>query len=230
MIYYNKYREYKNIDSTSGRVYDIPPGLYPSVTTMLSATANAGYLDAWRERIGIEEANRITKEAAERGTLVHQYLEDFCTDFPKATKIAAKHFIENSKLSTEKPHIIKMVNHLIGYLATNEYESVAQEFVVWDTELKIAGRCDNIGYINGVLTLVDFKTARKEKSGSNIKDYFIQATAYCKAHNQMFDANIAKFRILIANEEGTFQVFERNHIHYVGELKYRVKKFYEKHH
>ena len=229
MLIYNQYKDYKNIDKETGRVYDIPPGLYPSVTTILSATANNPGIAAWKIRVGEEEANRIKNEAASRGTIVHQYLEDYCTDFPKGGAEDAKHFIENSKLHLELPFIQQMVKVIINQLVLNNYVSVAQEFVVWDTELKLAGRCDNLGYWNNSLTLVDFKTSKKIKPITFIKDYFIQATAYCKAHNQMFHDQIKKFVIIIANEEGGYQVIHGNPAHYVGELKYRVRTFYEKH-
>ena len=40
MLTYNQCKDFRNIDQPSGRVYDVPTGLYPSVTTVLKATTN----------------------------------------------------------------------------------------------------------------------------------------------------------------------------------------------
>lgn len=46
----------------------------PRVTTVLTVLAKPG-LESWKRRIGIDEANRISREAAELGTRVHAVLE-----------------------------------------------------------------------------------------------------------------------------------------------------------
>lgn len=227
MLTYNHCKDYKNIDQPSGRVYDVPPGFYPSVTTVLKATANMSGIEAWRARVGEEEAQRILEAASSRGTILHKYLEDFFTEYSKPSLDDARHFIKYSGLEQEPLFIQQMVKSIMKQLLIHKYESIAQEFVVWDDELKLAGRCDNLGYWMGKLTLVDFKTARKEKHLAYVKDYFLQATAYCKAHNRMFPEQITRFAILIANEQGGFQLFTGTPKTYIPELRYRVKKFYE---
>jgi len=52
----------------------------PSVTTILSATQSEekkASLDKWRERVGYQEAQRITQQAATRGTEMHYVLENY---------------------------------------------------------------------------------------------------------------------------------------------------------
>lgn len=227
MLTYNECRDFANIDRPEGRVYNVPPGLYPSVTTVLKATANMNGINAWRAKIGEEEADRILEAASSRGTILHKYLEDFLIEYSKPTIDDARHFIKNSGLENEQLFIQQMVKSVIKQLLIHKYESLAQEFVVWDDELKIAGRCDNLGYWMGKLTLVDFKTARKEKPLAYVQDYFIQATAYCKAHNRMFPEQISRFVIIIANEQGGFQLFTGTPQQYIPNLRYRVKKYYE---
>ena len=34
----------------------------------------------WKKRVGTEQAQQITTEAASRGTRMHKYLEDYCID------------------------------------------------------------------------------------------------------------------------------------------------------
>ena len=51
----------------------------PSVTTVLGQTQSKEKqesLDRWRERVGRREAEKITRDAAIRGTAMHKYLED----------------------------------------------------------------------------------------------------------------------------------------------------------
>ena len=48
---------------------------YPSVTTV-TGLLNREHIKLWRERVGAEEANKITKKATTRGTKFHQHVED----------------------------------------------------------------------------------------------------------------------------------------------------------
>ena len=52
----------------SGRRYFTPEGnAYPSITTVLSILSKEA-IKAWRARVGAEEANKISRQAAGRGT------------------------------------------------------------------------------------------------------------------------------------------------------------------
>jgi hypothetical protein len=227
MLTYNQCKEIKNIDSESGRVYNTPTGTYPSITTVLGATANKAWLQKWIESVGQEEADRIKNAAAERGTILHNYLERFYEEYDSPTKEQARSFIQSSGLTEEKPFIKTMTVELMKHLLVNNFRSVSQEFVVWDDELKIAGRCDGVGYWNDNLVVIDYKTSRKKKSVSQIKDYYLQATFYCNAHNKIFNSSVNRFIILMAVEDGSSQVFTGSPSVYAPELKFRVKRFYE---
>ena len=68
----------------TGRTYFTPDGDFPSITTLLGKTSdNQVWLQKWRERVGEEEANRISKEATDRGTLIHEYAEKYFNVLPK---------------------------------------------------------------------------------------------------------------------------------------------------
>ena len=226
MLTYNQCKDFKNIDKSSGRVYDTPKGFFPSVTTVLKATANMAGIEAWKLKVGEEEAQRILTEASARGTLLHSYLERFYLEYSEPNIEDARNFIKTSGMESEAHYIQVMIKETMKHLLANNFRSIAQEFVVWDTELELAGRCDNLGYWQNALTLVDFKTARKAKQLAYVKDYFLQATAYCKAHNRMFEDQIKRFVIIIANEEGGSQIFTGNPSNYIPELRYRVNKYY----
>jgi ATP-dependent exoDNAse (exonuclease V) beta subunit len=227
MLTYNQCKEVINIDKPSGRVYETPEGVFPSITTMLAATANKIWLQRWIESVGEEEATRIKEAAAQRGTILHNYLERLYEEYESPTKEQVRYFIDNSGLNDEKPFIKKMTVELMKHLLVNNFRSLSQEFVVWDKELGIAGRCDGVGYWNNKLIVIDYKTSRKKKNINQIKDYYLQATFYCTAHNSMFSNSVDSFVILMAVEDGTSQVFTGNPKHYLPELKYRIKRFNE---
>ena len=73
------------------RVYLTPDGdKFPSVTTVISNNAKkmAG-IAKWRERVGIEEANRISARSTKRGTTYHSIVEDYfnnCLDINEYKK------------------------------------------------------------------------------------------------------------------------------------------------
>ena len=60
-----------------GRKYFTPEGnAYPSITTVLSILSKDSIM-RWRKRVGEEEANKISHQAATRGTSVHKLAEDY---------------------------------------------------------------------------------------------------------------------------------------------------------
>ena len=70
-------------ESTGKRLYATPEGhKVPSVTTVLDKTKPAESriaLANWRKAVGEKKAQEITTEAANRGTRMHKYLEDYVT-------------------------------------------------------------------------------------------------------------------------------------------------------
>ena len=62
------------------RHYDVSNEILPSVTTILSKTQTAEKtksLANWQTRVGNEEAEKIRKESASRGTAMHTVLEKY---------------------------------------------------------------------------------------------------------------------------------------------------------
>ena len=63
--------------TSNGRVYKVPGGKsYPSITTVLSAY-NKKAIYEWRQRVGEEEANRVSRQASGRGTRMHNAVEKY---------------------------------------------------------------------------------------------------------------------------------------------------------
>ena len=83
MIKWNKQFEYpESIRSliNDERHYDIGNTKLPSVTTILQATQpeeKRKSLEAWKQREGLEQANKIKNEAANRGSIMHRVIEGY---------------------------------------------------------------------------------------------------------------------------------------------------------
>lgn len=213
-----------NIDRDTGRVYSTKDGEYPSITTILGATSPSKvYLDKWREKVGAEEAARVSKEATDRGTSVHDYVEKYF-NLPEPRNFSD--FYTSSELDKEPGNVRSPVKNIIKVCENNNFKPYAQEIPLWHPKLKFAGRVDGIGLWNDVLSIIDFKTSKKKKYASSIKDYYIQATAYAVAHNYLFYTEINNFNIVIGGDTDT-QVFSGKVVNYIPELKFRIKSFYK---
>ena len=192
------YPELKRQESNEGRFYlDSKNNPVPSVTTVLNKTSNKkDSIQQWRNRVGEEEANRIIKQSTDIGTMVHEALELYLNEQEW------RNFSDNED----------------GVLAERMTEKFIESGLnsiteVWGLEVGLildglyAGTADCVGKINGVPSLIDFKTARKMKKREWIEDYFLQCCAYANAHNVMFDTDINQIVILMIDRNLIFQEF-----------------------
>ena len=198
----------------TGRTYFTPDGDYPSITTILGKTANNIWLQAWKDKVGEEEAARISKEATDRGTLVHEY---------------AEHYFNNedikNNLVQESSDVIQMTRDLIKITESGVREIWGQEQVLWSNKYKYAGRCDMVGIWKGTPSIIDFKTSKKTKYIKQIKDYFIQCCAYAVAHNELYGTGIKNVVILITVDGKEPQCFETSAVPFLPELKNRRNQY-----
>lgn len=218
MIDYNITTSVTTETLTTGRTYHTPSGSYPSITTLLGKTSpNQIWLQKWKDKVGEEEATRISKEATDRGTAVHEYLEKYWN--------GEEVF---SDLSKEPSNIRFPAKALIKGTSQNVTEVWAQEIPVWSPTLKFAGRVDMIGLWNNIPSIIDFKTSKKIKKSKDIKDYYLQASGYAYAHNELFKTNIQKIVIIVAvdGEEDPL-IFEQKAPVFIPELKSRIITYYK---
>ena len=145
-----------------GRTYTTPDGnVYPSITTVLSVLSKDG-IQEWQNRVGLEEAERIREHAANRGTDLHQILEDYI----------------NNKPVTFPTTKLKIMFNRMKRPLRNVSDVIAQEVPLYSDALKIAGRCDLIAAYKGINSIIDFKGSGKAKKEEWIQSYFQQATGY----------------------------------------------------
>lgn len=132
--------------------------LYPSITTVLKKD-----LRAWREKVGEEEANRISKTATAKGTEIHGLIYEYLMNNSPALKESYPELFEilEPKLQLMKP--------------------MHMEIVLWSDILKVAGTADFIGLVGDIPYIVDFKTFTTDGGDYDheiLENYYLQATAY----------------------------------------------------
>ena len=192
------YPELKRQESDEGRFYlDSKNNPVPSVTTVLNKTSNKKEsIQQWRNRVGEEEANRIIKQSTDIGTMVHEALELYLNEQEW------RNFSDNQDGVLAERMTKKFIESGLNSITE-----------VWGLEVGLildglyAGTADCVGKINGVPSLIDFKTARKMKKREWIEDYFLQCCAYANAHNVMFDTDINQIVILMIDRNLIFQEF-----------------------
>jgi hypothetical protein len=180
-----EYPELSSVTNPDGkRQYMTPDGPAPSVTTILGTLPNPE-LDAWRERVGEEEANRISKEATTIGSYMHDMLEQFMLNrkyekgLDPLEAIAAKMF---------------QPVRLIGLKDLNE---------VWGVEVALhvsniyAGRSDLIGVYKKRPSVIDYKTSIYPKPPKHLEKYKLQTAAYAVANEHLTGQSLDQGVLLI---------------------------------
>jgi genome maintenance exonuclease 1 len=172
------------------RLYATPDGSkVPSVTTILDKTKpqeEKDALQAWRRAVGEKKAQEITTEAANRGTRMHKWLEDYV----KTGSIG----IPGTNPFSQESH--KMAQCVIDQGLCNVNE-------VWGVEVPLyfpglyAGTTDACGLHLNDEAILDYKQTNKPKKEEWITGYKLQLTAYALAHNEVHGTNIRKGVVLM---------------------------------
>jgi ATP-dependent exoDNAse (exonuclease V) beta subunit len=190
------------------RHYDVKAEKLPSVTTILSATQSKekeNSLAAWRFKLKdsfitlpdgtlMNEADYITKEAADRGTSMHKILEKYMegqgyldlTDTGLNAHNMAIQVIQNG---------LSSVTEYYGLEATVYYPGL------------YAGATDMVAVHKGQDTIIDFKQTNKPKKREWIEDYCLQLAAYTMAHNFIYKTSISKAVIMMCSRKLEYQEF-----------------------
>jgi len=187
------------------RAYQTPDGrLYPSVTTVLAEHTKKG-IQEWRARVGDEEANKVSRQAASWGTRFHTITEKYLQNTLTA-----------GELSLWDYEMFKVANPVLDRIDNIR----AQEVALWSHHLRLAGRVDCVAEFDGKLNIIDFKTARREKDVEHIQHYFMQAAAYAIMFEERTGIPVNRLTILIAVSDGFMQIFQSKRDLYVEQLLY----------
>jgi len=202
--------------TTSGRAYTLPNGSsYPSVTTVLSILTE-DFIQAWRERVGEEQADIISGKASSRGTKVHSIVEKY---------------LNNEDTSDFLPHIKQSLNNLKPILDKNIGTIFGLEVALYSDHLGMAGRCDCIAEYNGVPSIIDFKTSRYIKKKEKISNYFAQGAAYAIMWEERTGMVIPNVVVIMDVDHEKPLVFVEHRDNYTKLLKetideYRTRKLF----
>lgn len=202
----------KLIEKNRKHYYLTPNGnTFPSVTTMLSATSdNKESLQRWRNNVGHDVANYITLQATKNGTATHQIIEKY---------------LNNKNISSNETLLSKAHLSQLKPLLHNIDNIRCTEIPLYSDNLRLAGTCDCIAEYNNKLSIIDFKTSRKQKKESWILNYFLQDTAYSEMYEYLTNVKIDQIVILISGEDGTVSEFVKNTNQYRDILDQRLLQF-----
>ena len=190
---YNPKFEYKLIPRVTidgKRFYETPDGnKLPSVTTILDKTKSQEKIQAlnnWRKRVGVEKAQEITTESANRGTRMHTYLEQY---------------VKDGMIKERGSNPFSWPSHAMAQVVIDQGLRNVNEF--WGIEVPLyfpgiyAGTTDGAGIHLNQESILDYKQTNRPKKREWIDDYFVQLCAYAEAHNEVYGTKIRKGVILM---------------------------------
>ena len=191
-----QYHTLKQVNKNGKRVYETPSGITPSVTTILSKTKDQTGLNAWKARVGEQEAQRIVTEAAGVGTALHNNLEKF---------LAGEKRVPGNNLV----HV--QANKMADVIIENGIADVDE---VWGIEQGLyypemySGTTDLCGVYKGQPSIMDFKQTNKPKKKEWVDDYYLQMAAYATAHNKVYGTTIREGHIFMCSRDLQYQQFD----------------------
>ena len=200
----------KRVDSKGGRSYLTPTGQsYPSVTSVVGQL-KAQQIQEWRNRVGETEANKISGRASRRGTSIHSLCEEYLK-----TGHASPDVFDQEMFGSIRPVLDRIDN--IHCLETQLYSH----------HLQVAGTVDCIAEFDGVLHVIDFKTASKPKRRDWIHDYFMQTSAYAVMFEELTGLPVNRLLIIMGvddHEPLLFQEKRNDWIFQFRELRDQYKQ------
>jgi hypothetical protein len=192
------------------RWYLTPAGKYASLTTVLAFGKDETALKAWRERVGEEEAERISSESRDTGTDMHSAIE---------------RFLEGESLCSTSERCRLLLRTMLPALA--RIDRIRHlEVPLYSDEFRIAGRCDCIADFNGTLSIIDFKNSLRPKRREWIGDYLLQVVGYAKMYEERSGTPVSQGVVLIATPDASLQTFTAGTIGLTPVLRNRIERFY----
>ena len=186
----SKFPNTKGMNQNGFRFYQIDGKNYPSITSILSIQKKEG-LEKWRKNVGEEAAKWEMARAARRGKATHTLVEQFLKGQPQTINDV----LPNGMFRLLKPYLEQIDNiHCL-------------EKIMFSHKLTLAGQVDCIAEYNGKLSVIDFKTANKERIDSWNESYYLQCTAYAIMYEELFGTPIDQIVILQAGEDGSCHSF-----------------------
>ena len=192
------------------RFYEVDGQAFPSVTTVLGYRPKPG-LEQWRKNVGEEAAKWEMGRAARRGKATHTLIEEYL----KGETPSTRDVLPLGLFTILKPYLQQIDNvHCL-------------ETILYSKQLTLAGQVDCIAEYNGKLSVIDFKTANKERNDAWNKNYYMQCSAYAVMYEELFGTPIDQIVILMASEDGASRAFIKEKKDYLEDLKNEIQYFYD---
>lgn len=203
-----------------GRAYKITKdgvtSYVPSVTTVLKLNEDP-FLDHLREELGPEKFKDIQNRGADRGTVMHKWLETFLEKYdetgdPAQSLIHTQKYIsdtnEFARLPSSLPRALKVGRELFyNFYNAKFYERVSK---VLHNEVFLhtffrggwAGACDFVYEdTDGKLVIMDFKSSSIPKEVDKLDNYKMQISCYMFKFSEMYGVIPDRGEIVISNEQ-----------------------------
>jgi genome maintenance exonuclease 1 len=206
----------RQVNLSTGRCYVAEEGenkglVLPSITRILGKKEKP-QLEAWKARLGPQEAARQSAIATVQGSALHKLME--C-------------HLNNQGLPRFGPNVGELWQHLHRWLDDHITAVYAQEQDVASFLLGGAGRLDLLAEVDGDIAIVDAKTSKRPKRDEWIEDYFIQGTFYAMAVFEATGQQVKRIVVPISNPETGIQIFETTPKKHYRELMVRIEDFYK---
>ena len=176
-------------------------------------------LAAWRKRVGEEEADRITKEAGQRGNELHDLSEKYLNNELKRSEVKGQAGI--------------LFNRAKRHLDTVQ-AVIATEVPLYSTKCKYAGRVDAVVMMGNQLTILDHKNSRnpidlsKDYNRRKLFKYQLQCAGYARAFHEMTGIKPTQGCLIVSNFlASTSDIFKFDLEPFYKELDLVVEEYYE---
>ena len=205
----------QRVEVNGKRLYECGTECYPSITSVLGATADKSSLFQWRKRVGAEQADKVSQAATRRGTALHTMCEKYLLNEEVEDK-------DNPDADLLFRNIKPLLNRItkVHCLETGLYSKT----------LGVAGTVDCIAEYNGKLSVIDFKSSNREKKAENIQDYFLQGCFYFWAYYERTGTMPDQVLIMVSSPTMTqeFTIPKEEIAEWTDILRMRIETFKDK--
>lgn len=182
------------------RLYETPDGnKYPSMTTILKNLDDGG-IKNWEKSVGKKKAERVKKDASQRGDTLHEICEEYVLN-----KLDLS--VYSARMKALFKFIQPELNNLDNVLAT--------EATLYSDKYKVAGTLDFIGKYKGELAIVDFKGStqpillKTDYCRRKLFKYMVQCCGYKQMFYEMTGILVPNIVVLVSVQSlQKCQVFE----------------------
>lgn len=184
------------------------------MTTLLGALGpGKSKIDEWKKKVGEEKAAKISAEATSRGKNYHSLMETYLQNQLMEENLDP---IQIETLSNAR----KRVDNIDNIMCI--------EKSLYSEKYRIAGTVDCIAEYNGVLSIIDHKTAARPKKEEWIQNYFLQETGYSLMFEERTGIKVDQIVTIISVKDSFYppQVFVKNTSDYRDQLLHLIEEFY----